>query len=105
MISATTSLYYSMLGRSFVSNVFCIVFINLFYLEPNYTLVFAGPCRYQGQCCGSGSGIRCLFTPRIRDNFFSGSRISDPGSWILTTSQIQDFTFKNGEKQEKLGFV
>jgi hypothetical protein len=32
----------------------------------------------------------------------------DPGSRILTTSQIQylqDFTFKNGEKQEKLNFV
>jgi hypothetical protein len=34
------------------------------------------------QCCGSGSGIRCLFTPRIRD---PGSRIRDeffpdPGS-------------------------
>jgi hypothetical protein len=34
-----------------------------------------------------------------------GSRISDLGSRILTTSQIQDFTFKNGEKQEKLNFV
>ncbi len=32
------------------------------------------------QCCGSG--IRCLFDPwtRIRDRFFSGSQISDPGS-------------------------
>jgi hypothetical protein len=39
---------------------------------------------------GSGSGIR--------EDFFSGSR-------ILTTSQIQFFTFKNGEKQEKLNFV
>jgi hypothetical protein len=39
---------------------------------------------------GSGSGIR--------DDFFSGSR-------ILTTSLILDFTFKNGEKQEKLNFV
>jgi hypothetical protein len=32
-------------------------------------------------------------------------RIPDLGSRILTTSQIQDFTFKNGEKQEKLNFV
>ncbi len=34
------------------------------------------------QCCGSGSGIRCLFDPWIRDpeKVFSGSRISDPGS-------------------------
>jgi hypothetical protein len=30
------------------------------------------------QCCGSG--IRCLFDPGIRNRFFSGSRISDPGS-------------------------
>jgi hypothetical protein len=33
--------------------------------------------------------------PGSRIIFFSGSR-------ILTTSQIQDFTIKNGEKQEKL---
>jgi hypothetical protein len=42
------------------------------------------------QCCGSGTGFRCIFTPRIRDpdpgRFFSGSR-------ILTTSQIQ-YIFK-----------
>jgi hypothetical protein len=40
-------------------------------------------CRYgDSQCCGSGSGIRCLFDPWIRDPewVFSGSRISDPGS-------------------------
>jgi hypothetical protein len=32
---------------------------------------------YLFQCCGSGSGIRCLFDPwtRIRDRFFP-----DPGS-------------------------
>jgi hypothetical protein len=35
------------------------------------------------QCCGSGSGIRCIFTPRIRDDIFSGSP-------ILTMSQIQN---------------
>jgi hypothetical protein len=29
----------------------------------------------------------------------------DLGSRILNTFQIQDFTFKNGEKQEKLNFV
>ncbi len=29
------------------------------------------------QCCGSGSGIRCLFDPGIR-KIFSGSRIPDP---------------------------
>jgi hypothetical protein len=34
------------------------------------------------QCCGSGSGIRCLFDPWIRDPewVYSGSRISDSGS-------------------------
>jgi hypothetical protein len=30
------------------------------------------------QCCGSGSGIRCLFDPGIRNRFFSGSRIPNP---------------------------
>jgi hypothetical protein len=44
---------------------------------------------------GSGSGIW--------DDFFF--QIPDLGSWILTTSQIQDFTIKNVEKQEKLNFV
>jgi hypothetical protein len=34
------------------------------------------------QCCGSGSGIRCLFDPWIRDRFFP-----DPGS--------QDHIFKS----------
>jgi hypothetical protein len=41
---------------------------------------------------GSGSGMI----------FF---RIPDLGFRILTTSQIQDFTIKNGEKQEKFNFV
>jgi hypothetical protein len=40
------------------------------------------------QCCGPGSGIRWLFDPGpgsgIRNRFFSGSRISDPGSRIPT---------------------
>jgi hypothetical protein len=45
-----------------------------------------------------GSGAFLLQGSGIRDDFFSGSR-------ILTTSQIQDFTFKNGEKQEKLNFI
>jgi hypothetical protein len=60
---------------------------------PEYQVPIIG----KTQCCGSGSGIRCIFSPRIRDDFFP-----DPGSRILTTSQIQDFTFKNGDKQEKL---
>ncbi len=36
------------------------------------------------QCCGSGSGIRCLFDPWIRDpeQVFSRSRIPDLGSRI-----------------------
>jgi hypothetical protein len=41
---------------------------------------------------GSGSGIRDAFFP-------------DPGSRILTPSQTQDFTFKNGEKLKKINFV
>ncbi len=39
------------------------------------------------QCCGSGSGIRCLFDPwtRIRNRFFPdpGSRIPDPKPILL----------------------
>jgi hypothetical protein len=65
---------------------------------------------YSNQCCGSGSGIRCLFTPRIRDDFFPdpGSRIPDPGSLPhpkFNILYIQNFTFKNGEKQEKSNYV
>jgi hypothetical protein len=52
----------------------------------------ADPDPGSGAFLPQGSGIR------IRDDFFSGSR-------ILTTSQIQDFTFKNGEKQEKVNDV
>jgi hypothetical protein len=41
----------------------------------------------QRQCCGSGSGIGCLFDPWIRDgrNSASGSGIRDkqPGSYFL----------------------
>ena len=35
------------------------------------------------QCCGSVSGIRCLFEPWIRDRnrFFPGSRIPNPYFW------------------------
>ncbi len=34
------------------------------------------------QCCGPGSGIRCLFDPGIRNRFFPdpGSRIPDPSA-------------------------
>jgi hypothetical protein len=56
------------------------------------------------QCCGSGSGIWCIFTPRIQDDFFSGSWNSDPYH-IPNSIYLPDFTFKNGEKQEKLNFV
>ncbi len=37
------------------------------------------------QCCGSGSGIRCLFDPGIRNRFFPdlGSRIPNPNFWEL----------------------
>ncbi len=39
--------------------------------------------RYCTQCCGSGSGIRCLFDPWVRDFFFHPSLLLlflDPGS-------------------------
>ncbi len=41
---------------------------------------------YSNQCCGSGSGIRCLFDPWIRDRFFPdpGSRIPNPYFWELS---------------------
>jgi hypothetical protein len=32
------------------------------------------------QCCGSGSGIRCLFDPWIRDPGWVKSKDPDPGS-------------------------
>jgi hypothetical protein len=55
------------------------------------------------KCCGYGSGP---FLPqeskiRIRDDFF---QISDPYH-IPNKIYLQDFTFKNGRKQEKLNFV
>jgi hypothetical protein len=48
------------------------------------------PMEVQNQCCGSGSGIRCLFDPWIRDRLGkksrSGSRIrirdEHPGSYF-----------------------
>jgi hypothetical protein len=48
------------------------------------TSAYFGKCLTKIQCCGSGSGIRCLFDPWIRDpgsgmGFF---RIPDPGSRI-----------------------
>jgi hypothetical protein len=63
--------------------------------------------RYQ-QCCGSGPGSGA-FLPlgsgfEIRDDFFSGSRISDPYD-VPNSIYLQEFTFKNGEKQEDLNFV
>jgi hypothetical protein len=41
---------------------------------------------------------------RIRDDIFSGSRIPDPYH-VPNSIYVQDFTFKNGEKQEKFNFV
>jgi hypothetical protein len=51
-----------------------------------------------GQCCGSGSGIRCFFTPRIRNPDPGSGREQwsdpDPGSGIskqnLLRGRIQD---------------
>jgi hypothetical protein len=40
-----------------------------------------GDLAYPMQCCGSGSGIRCFFTPRIR--------IRDPG-WSNGRIRIRD---------------
>jgi hypothetical protein len=61
-------------------------------------------------CCSVANSVKdpdpVQFYPRIRirDDFFSGSRI--PDSYHVSNSiYIQDFTFKNGEKQEKLNFV
>jgi hypothetical protein len=31
------------------------------------------------QCCGSGSGIRCLFDPWIRDSGWVNNQVPDPG--------------------------
>ncbi len=39
------------------------------------------------QCCGSGSGIRCLFDPWIRDRFFL-DRVPEPGSRIPDPKQV-----------------
>jgi hypothetical protein len=36
-------------------------------------------CSTSTQCCGSGSGIRCFLTPRIRDAF-----IPDPTYFCIT---------------------
>ena len=58
--------------------------INTFYLHGKLT---DDPIDYCDQCCGSGSGIGCLFDPWIRDGrkSASGSGIRDeqPGSYFL----------------------
>jgi hypothetical protein len=61
---------------------------------------------HKNKCCGSGSGA---FLPqgsgiRIWDDIFSGSLISDPYH-VPNSIYLQDFTFKNGKKPEKLNFV
>jgi hypothetical protein len=57
--------------------------------DPQHSYLYVILVCDTGQCCGSGSGIRCLFEPGIQDpeKVFSGSRISDPGS--------QDHIFKS----------
>jgi hypothetical protein len=67
--------------------------------DPNQTLK---------QCCGSGSGIRCLFDPwiGIRNRFFPdpGSRISDPGSQThIFESLVKVFWAKNLNNSLKIG--
>jgi hypothetical protein len=62
---------------------------NIYPADKEISMDFGGRI----QCCGSGSGIRCLFSPGsgIRNRFFPapvsrhpylGSRIPDPGSRI-----------------------
>jgi hypothetical protein len=53
---------------------------------------------------GSGAFLPQGPGSRIRDDIFSGSRISDPYH-VPNSIYLQDFTFKNGEKQEKFIFV
>jgi hypothetical protein len=59
-------------------------------------LRFRDPVHFYPKDPGSGSGIR--------GDFFSGSRTSDTYH-VPNSIYLQDFTFKNGEKQEKLNFV
>ncbi len=67
-----------------------------FFFTPLFSCCFWSGIRYPGseiqdpQCCGSGSGIRCLFDPWIRDpgsgirnRVFSGSWIPDPKAIFL----------------------
>jgi hypothetical protein len=60
------------------------------------------------QCCGSGSGIRCLVDPWIRDGEKSGSgfeiRDEQPGSYLL---QLRNniFGLNPGSGMEKFGSV
>jgi hypothetical protein len=53
------------------------------------------------QCCGSKSGIRCIFTPGIQDDFFSGSRILH----VPNSIYLQGFTLKMANNRKKLNFV
>ncbi len=56
-----------------------------FYISLVFTIQHA--TLYTGQCCGSGSGIRCCLTPGsgIRNRFFpdAWSRIPNPYFWEL----------------------
>jgi hypothetical protein len=45
------------------------------------------------QCCGSGSGIRCFFTPWMRDEF-----CPDPGWVIFLTLKTSSWNHKKHEK-------
>jgi hypothetical protein len=44
--------------------------------------------RIHNQCCGSGSGIRCLFDPWIRDPGWVESQDPDPGSGMNNPDHI-----------------
>jgi hypothetical protein len=55
---------------------------NILSFTSSWTMkiILAASCQNHhhilNQCCGSGSGIRCFFTPRIRDGAMVGSGTS-----------------------------
>jgi hypothetical protein len=61
---------------------------------------------HRSQCCGSGSGIRCLFDPwtRIRDRFFSGSRIPTP-YFLELSDKFLGKKFYNSLKSAQIFFL
>jgi hypothetical protein len=56
------------------------------------------------QCCGSGSGIRCLFDPWIRDPGWIESQDPDPG-WEKVGSGINIPDPQHWKEVIKLGII